>query len=124
MPIHRPPTPGSLVVCDFNGFKAPEMAKCRPVVVVAPTWGRQNLCTVVPLSTTPPGTLMPYHHEFSGNPIPGRAEPTWAKCDMVTTVSLARLDRIKLGRGRYEILQLNDGDFEAIKACLKLFFGI
>ena len=113
-----------MVICDFNGFKVPEMVKRRPVVVVAPPWGRQSLSTVVPLSTTPPDILMPYHYPFSDNPIPGRSEPTWAKCDMVTTVSLERLDRIKLGRGSYEILQLSDGDFEAIKTCLRLFLGL
>lgn len=124
MSFKRPLAPGSLVVCDFNGFKAPEMVKCRPVVVVAPHWNRPNLCTIVPLSTTAPDTMMPYHYAFNANPIPGRSDPTWAKCDMVTTVSLGRLDRVKLGRGRYEILQLGAVDFEAIRARLRLFLGL
>ena len=43
---------------------------------------------------------------------------------MVTTVSLGRLDRVKLGRGRYETLHLDAVDFEAIRACLRLFLGL
>jgi uncharacterized protein YifN (PemK superfamily) len=57
MAIHFHPQRGTIVVCDFRGFEAPEMQKRRPVVVVSPRLRhRDNLCTVVPLSTTAPRT--------------------------------------------------------------------
>ena len=50
------PKPGTILVCDFRqGFRAPEMIKRRPVVVVSPRLrNRTDLCTVVPLSTIEP----------------------------------------------------------------------
>lgn len=58
------PKPGMALMCDFNtGFVAPEMIKKRPVVVVSPRPRRSNqLCTIVPLSTTRPDPVEPYHH--------------------------------------------------------------
>ncbi|WP_200291341.1 type II toxin-antitoxin system PemK/MazF family toxin [Rhodospirillum rubrum] len=56
MSLKFPPTPGTIVICDDNtGFKAPEMVKERLAVVVSPRLPyRDGLCTVVPLSTSPP----------------------------------------------------------------------
>jgi len=86
-------------MCDFRtGFKPPEMVKTRPVVVVSGK--RTGVCTVVPLSTTEPHPVEPWHHLLDKHslPLPFQAKPTWAKCDMVTTVSLERLDRVLIGR--------------------------
>lgn len=78
------PKPGVVLVCDFAGYVAPEMIKRRPVVVVSPAHLRRpNLLAVVPLSTTPPDPIAPYHYRLSGNPVPGSdATEVWAKCDM------------------------------------------
>ena len=91
-----------VLVCDFNtGFIAPEMIKKRPVVVVSPRPRRSNqLCTVVPLSTTRPNPIEPHHHRMDPSSLPGKfaAKETWAKCDMLATVSLDRLDRVLIGK--------------------------
>ncbi len=72
--------------------------------------------TVVPLSTTEPDLLEDHHHALGRNPLPGReAINCWAKCDMLTTVSLGRLDRYKVGRGQYAMPMVPADDFEAIR---------
>jgi uncharacterized protein YifN (PemK superfamily) len=110
------PRPGAVVMCDFRGYVIPEMVKVRPVVVLARNRKNRQLVTVVPLSTTAPTALEDYHHELAANPLPGKAGVVcWAKCDMVATVSLARLDRYKVARGQYVVPVLPAADFEAIR---------
>lgn len=110
------PRPGNVVMCDYRGFVVPEMVKVRPVVVIARNRKNRKLVTVVPLSTTAPAALEDYHHPLTHNPLPGRAEiRCWAKCDMVTTVSLQRLDRFKVARGQYAVPIVPAADFEAIR---------
>lgn len=49
------PKQSHVLKCDFKGFVAPEMIKVRPVVIISPSSRHGvRLCTVVPLSTTPP----------------------------------------------------------------------
>ncbi|MDP3080576.1 MAG: type II toxin-antitoxin system PemK/MazF family toxin [Brevundimonas sp.] len=110
------PRPGNVVMCDYRGFVIPEMVKVRPVVVIARNRKNRRLVTVVPLSTTEPDSLEDHHHPLAINPLPGREDIScWAKCDMVTTVSLGRLDRYKVGRGQYAVPMLPVADFEAIR---------
>ena len=101
MSLQFHPQIGTVLICDFSsGFKAPEMVKKRPVVVIAPRHRhRSNLCTVVPLSTTKPQPIQPYHHKLNSESLPGKfaERETWAKCDMIVTVSFTRLDRVKIG---------------------------
>jgi len=110
------PRPGNVVICDFKGYVVPEMVKVRPVVVLARNRKNRQLVTVVPLSTTAPTALEDHHHQLAANPLPGKAGVIcWAKCDMVATVSLARLDRVK-GPGRQFVVPvLPTADFEAIR---------
>uniref|UniRef100_B0SVE5 Transcriptional modulator of MazE/toxin, MazF n=1 Tax=Caulobacter sp. (strain K31) TaxID=366602 RepID=B0SVE5_CAUSK len=110
------PRPNNVVMCDFAGFVVPEMIKVRPVVVIARNRKNRRLVTVAPLSTTAPDDLDEVHHEMSRNPSPGREAVTcWAKCDMLATVSLARLDRFKVGRGQYVVPNVVSHDFAAIR---------
>lgn len=91
------PRAGMLLMCDFNtGFKAPEMIKKRPVVVVSRKCST-NIVTVVPLSTVEPVPFEIWHWEMSKESFPESLanERCWAKCDMVTSVALWRLDRIR-----------------------------
>lgn len=116
MPLKYQPKAGSVVMCDFVGFVVPEMVKVRPAVVIARNRKNRRLVTVVPLSTTSPTSLEDYHHQLSANPLPGNESVAcWAKCDMVATVSLARLDRYKVARGTYVVPILAAADFEAIR---------
>lgn len=91
------PKRGHVLICDFSsGFKAPEMVKVRPVIVVSPSeTNSRRLCCVIPLSTTEPKPVKSWHVQLAKNPVPNW-NPTaviWAKCDMVMTVSFERLDR-------------------------------
>lgn len=115
MPLLYQPRPSQVVMCDFKGYVVPEMVKVRPVVVVARNRKNRKLVTVVPLSTTAPDALEDYHHQLSANPLPGKEKiMCWAKCDMVATVSLDRLDRYKVARGQYVTPDLSRLDFDAI----------
>ena len=121
MPITFHPKPGQVLYCDFRGYMVPEIVKTRPVVIVSPGHlARPGLVTVVPLSTTPPDPVRPYHYRLQGNPIPGSTETeVWAKCDLFASVSLERLDRVKLGRGEYRTGAVSMDQVKAIRrACL------
>lgn len=91
------PAQGAILICDFRGFVDPEMVKRRPVVVVSPK--RKNgprLCTVLPLSTTPPRPVENFHFKIQLDPPlpePYEEEECWVKCDMIYQVSF---DRLKL----------------------------
>jgi len=112
-----------VLMCDFNsGFQPPEMVKKRPVVVVSPKRNNSQLCTVVPLSSVVPLPIESHHHRLDPMSLPGslRHVETWAKCDMVTTVSLARLDRVADGRGpgnvrKYVTVKISEEDFSSIR---------
>jgi len=52
-------------MCDFTGFKPPEMVKKRPVVILSPRYRRRTgLCIVVPFSTVEPELIEPHHHRI------------------------------------------------------------
>ena len=126
MALHIHPNAGALVICDFAGFRAPEMVKKRPVVVVSPRPRRRTqIVTVVPLSTTAPNPVLPCHHMMNPDSLPARYRnhDNWAKCDMVCAVSLARLDRVFAGRDennkrQYVIGQVTEADLETIRRCI------
>lgn len=118
MPLTFHPPPGTIVICDYgSGFVPPEMVKTRPVVIVSPRFRRRaNLCTVVPLSTTAPDPVEPYHHPLSPGAYPPAAgRPMWAKCDMLATVALARLDRVNLGKRNYTTFTMPAEDMKGIR---------
>jgi len=74
----------------------------RPVIVLTPPIkGRNNLVTVISLSTKEPPTIMPYHYRIPKASMPqlGRFQKcdTWVKGDMIYTAGFHRLDLIKLG---------------------------
>lgn len=119
------PKPGTVVMCDFTGYVVPEMVKVRPVVVIARNRKNSKLVTVVPLSTTAPSTLEAYHHQLSANPLPGNAAAAcWAKCDMIATVSLARLDRVKIAKRQFAAPVLPAADYAAIQAAVVIALGL
>lgn len=98
LPYH--PKQGEVLRCDYTGLVPPEMDKVRCVVVLSPKFiNRPNLCTVVPLSTTPPDTPEAYHVLLDRDPAPDACgAPVWAKCDMLMTVSFNRLSAFWSGR--------------------------
>ncbi len=113
------PDPGTLLMCDFRrGFKIPEMTKVRPVVVISPRHRRSpGLCIIVPLSTRAPNPVEPFHHLMDPRSVPVElaTKQSWAKCDMLYTVSLKRLDRVRV-KGRYRVpLRVLEADLDGIR---------
>ncbi|MBY8956624.1 hypothetical protein FHG55_01505 [Pseudomonas jessenii] len=127
MPLLYQPKEGSVLICDFRGFEVPEMVKIRPVVVIRKHRSNSLLVTVVPLSTTAPDCVLEHHLELASH-LQGASSTCWAKCDMVATVSLARLDRIRSkdrhGKRVYLISHLATDEFYAIKTAVRKALGV
>lgn len=127
MPLLYQPKEGSVLICDFRGYESPEMIKVRPVVVIRKHRTNSLLVTVVPLSTTAPDRLLDHHLELRSH-LQGASPTCWAKCDMIATVSLSRLDRIKSrdrqGKRVYVISQLETDEFFAIKVAVRSALGV
>ena len=128
MPLQYQPKEGSIVICDFRGNETPEMVKVRPVVILRKHKHNSQLVTVVPLSTTAP-TVVENHHLQLPAYVPGPSATCWAKCDMVYTVSLARLDRCMVrsrhGGGRqYVVYSLTPEEFKAVKTAVVTALGL
>jgi uncharacterized protein YifN (PemK superfamily) len=134
MPIHFPVAPGTILLCDYRGFRAPEMVKRRPVVVISPRLPhRDMLCSVVPLSTTAPSKDLPYVCRLDlpiALPAPFDTERVcWAKADMVATVSFSRLDLFRTardfsGKRRYLRPRLPDEDLRRVRAAVLHGLGL
>jgi mRNA interferase MazF len=122
------PGRGTIVICDFSlGFRPPEMVKVRPVVVISPRRRTTQLATVVPLSSVPPLPVQPWHYQLPPGAYPPTRHAIWAKCDVVVTVGLARLDRVKAkiaGRRVYRTFQLAEADLAAILAGVRSALGL
>jgi len=121
------PKAGAMLICDFRGFIVPEIVKRRPVVVITPRLAhRDGLCTIVPLSTTAPRHPQPFHVRLSQNYMPGKEESPapWAKCDLVCSVSMARLDRIKAGHRKFIAPAISAADLQAIRAGVFAALGL
>ena len=121
MPLIYQPKEASILICDFSGFMVPEMVKQRPVVILRKHPHNSRLVTVVPLSTTAPEKLGAHHVELPCY-LPGEAKTCWAKCDMIYTLSIDRLDRPKVRtrhQGRqYLQLTMSEEHFAAVKAAV------
>lgn len=108
------------------------MIKRRPCVVLSPPIrARQGFFTIVPLSTTPPTKVMPYHQKI-GIPfeMPSRfSGPSWIKGDMVNAVRFQRVELIRIGtdkRGKriYQTEQLAAGLFAIVRSCVLHGLGL
>lgn len=103
------------------------MVKLRPVVVISPRRRRAQLVTVVPLSSTSPAPFEAWHFQLPTGAYPPARGPMWAKCDMLATVALDRLDRVKVrdtaGRRTYEAFHLDAVALEAVRAAVKAALG-
>lgn len=134
MALQYHPKTGTIVICDYNtGFIEPEMRKRRLAMVVSPQFKRRNnLCTVVPFSTTPPTIIMPYHYLLQLNPTlppPYNSTDQWVKADMLATVSFTRLNLPHSGKGadgkRQYIKKVITGpDFKSIQRCVLSAVGL
>ncbi|MCL8302195.1 type II toxin-antitoxin system PemK/MazF family toxin [Pseudomonas mosselii] len=104
------------------------MIKVRPVVILRSHRHNSQLVTVVPLSTTAPEILEDHHIELPSQ-LDGGGNVCWAKCDMVYTVSLGRLDRCRVrsrhGGGRqYVVFKLEDSQFSSVQKAVSKALGL
>jgi uncharacterized protein YifN (PemK superfamily) len=121
------PGQGVVAICDYNsGFIKPEMVKRRPVIIVCKQMkNRPRLCTVIPLSTTPPDPVESYHAEIKlpfALPPPFDAPTQWVKGDMINAVSFDRLNLISLGKDasgkrRYLTTPIGKDLLEVVQRC-------
>jgi len=104
-----------------------EMVKTRPVIVVSRVLhGRHGVATVVPISMTPPTEPRQWHMLVPGAEMPlgwnQKPGDRWAKCDMVSTVSLERLSMVGARRReaklRYTSVQVDDATLRRIRDAL------
>ena len=119
------PSHKSVLMCDFSDFKAPEMTKVRPVIVLRKNRYNSKLVTIVPISTTEPVPLIEAIHVPIDGPLDGRA--AWVKCDMVTTVCIERLDRIKVkhqGKTEWITQQIEQRTFDEIQKAVASYLGL
>ena len=134
MPIQFDVPPGTVLLCDYSsGFREPEMVKRRPALVISPRLRqRTGLCTVVPLSTTPPDAPQAYHIELEMPfplPAPWASEHAWAKGDMLATVSFERLDlfrtdRDQYGKRKYLKPRISAEQLSQVRECVKHALGL
>jgi len=126
MTIDFHPRTGMVLICNYEtGFVLPEMVKLRRVVVVSEDdHNKYGLCTVIPFSTTPPGTEQPFHVRFepASYPFLHQHLPSWAKCNMINTVSCQRLDRVRIGKN-YLSPRINEEDLSRIYKAMLTVFG-
>jgi mRNA interferase MazF len=135
MPIKYPVARGTVVLCDYSaGFRPPEMVKRRPAVVISPRLPhRDGLCTVVPLSGSPPAHEVAYQCRIElaeELPPPFAQRVWWAKADMLATVGYGRLDLFRTGRDqesgrrRYVHPRVSEGDLKRVLECVINALGL
>jgi mRNA interferase MazF len=133
MTLQYQPELGTIVICDFRGFIEPEMIKRRPAIIVSPRFKhRDRLCTIVPLSTTKPDIIMPYHYKLKMDeplPPPYNSPYHWVKGDMFATVSFDRLDlpcagRNGAGKRQYIVNVIEEIDLRNIRECMLHAIGL
>lgn len=120
------PRQGEILVCNFDDLAlGAEMVKRRPVVVVSRHDAhRSQLCCVIALSTTAPDHAKAWHYHMPHLRVTGwdAEDGVWAKCDMISTVSLQRLNKpyVKHKSGRQYITHtLSAVDLAAVLKCIR-----
>lgn len=128
MPLPYLPNQGEILICDFDDSAVgAEMIKRRPVVVITKhDRHRHRMCTVVPLSTTAPDPIRSWHHPMPHLCVAGwQANGSiWAKCDMLATVSLDRLNKpyVRTRSGRNYVTHfLAAEDLAAVLAAVRAY---
>jgi mRNA interferase MazF len=120
------PQIGTIVVCDYRGLEEPEMVKRRLSIVVSDGYDfAHGICIVVPLSTTEPAEIKPYHYRIAWDtpfPAPYNSNFHWVKGDMIYTMGFERLflpfDRKDGGKRQYDIRQLPGHKLKEVQKCI------
>lgn len=121
------PDPATVLICDYTtGFMVPEMVKKRRVVIISPkAYNNRGLCTVVPISTTPPEVEQPHHVKFGAGSYFFLSQDTdcWAKCDLQAAVSIKRLDRIRI-HSQFHAPRISQNDLTRIRHGVMHVIGV
>jgi mRNA interferase MazF len=127
MAIDFHPRAGEVLMCDFRGFKEPEMVKPRPVIVISPRLPyRSEIAAIVPISLTPPKHPLPFCFKLSRNYHPQEPDdlPCWAKADMLLNIGIYRLTAFKIGRRKYVCPPLSPEDLAAVRHAVLCGLGL
>lgn len=121
------PSAGQIFVCDFNGFKEPEMVKSRPIIVVSPRLPyRSEIVAIVPISLTAPKHDLPFCYRLSKNYHPKEPDDLacWAKADMLMNIGTYRLSAFKVGRRKYTYPALTAEDLAGVRHAILCGLGL
>jgi mRNA interferase MazF len=127
------PEPGTILICDYEGFRVPEMVKRRPVITISPRLKhRGQLVTVVPLSTTAPTPECDHHCSITlAAPLPKPFDsPTmWVKADTIATVCFDRLNlprtvRDPFGKRNYLKVRIEKAQLQTVHKCVLHALGL
>ncbi|MFC1533580.1 type II toxin-antitoxin system PemK/MazF family toxin [Thermodesulfobacteriota bacterium] len=128
MALKYHPNIGTIVICDFKGFKQPEMTKRRPAVVISPKLKERDnrVCTIVACSTVEPNPIANFHCKIDINPPlpkPYNSPFQWIKGDMIMAVSVERLFFPIIGKdinGKriYDVRVLKNDDLKRVQMCV------
>ena len=121
------PRAGQIFVCDFSGFREPEMVKPRPVIIISPRLPyRSEIVAIVPVSTTAPRHNLPFCYRLSKNYHPKEPDelPCWAKADMLLNIGIYRLSAFKVGRRKYEYPTLTHDDLIGVRNAVLCGLGL
>lgn len=109
------------------------MVKLRLAIVLTPRiQARPQLCTIVPLSLTPPDPIMPYHKQIVipfDMPRKWGNQERWIKGDMVNAVGFHRIDLLRMGKdlqGKriYQTSVLPDDMLKVVRQCVLHGMGL
>jgi uncharacterized protein YifN (PemK superfamily) len=121
------PRAGQVLICDFSGFKEPEMVKPRPIIVVSPRLPyRSDIVAIVPISLTEPRHELPFCYRLSKNYHPEEPDdlPCWAKADMLLNLGTYRLSGFKVGRRKWEYPALTGDDLKGVRRAVLCGLGL
>lgn len=133
MTVTAHPVPGTIVRVDLSeGFREPEIGKRRPAVILSPPIpGRPLMCSIVPLSTTPPRKIMAHHMKIVFSPPlprPYDSPVAWLKGDIVLTVGFHRLrllfQKWDSGQRVYDVRVLEPDIFKRVQECVRHGLGL
>ena len=119
------PAAGTILMCDFDGYRDDEIGrKHRPVIVVTtPLHSDSLIATVVPVSQTRHrATTGDVFLEAALYPCFSPDREHWAKVRLLSHVSVKRLDRV-LVRGRPTTISLHANDLDRVLTALRALFS-
>ena len=113
-------------LCDYSGYIQPEIVKTRPVVVVSPRRHTIALADVtalvVPLSKQRPRVAQTWHVAIPSGKY-AAIDACWAKGDLISHVTLARLSFLR-HRRRLIVPTLDRGDLQSVRFAVVNALGL